>query len=75
MDQTTILELSEFRSLMRAIRAQAAYLQDLILSDTEEKEEMEILNKFNGVIQMQVFSTIANLTLYQLRGWRELINE
>lgn len=75
MEQTTTLELSEFRFLMNAIRKETALVQKMILSDEVEEEEMEILNKFDRVIQMQVFSTITNLALYQLRGWRELIDD
>lgn len=75
MEQTTTPEFLEFRGLMAAIRTKTALLQNMILSDAEGKEEMEILNKFDRVIQVQVFSTITNLALYQLRGWKELIDE
>lgn len=75
MEQTITLELSEFRCLMNAIRTETAFLQRMILSEEEEREETEILSKFDSVIQVQVFSTMTNLTLYQLRGWRELIDE
>lgn len=75
MEQTITLELSEFRCLMNTIRTETAFLQRMILSEEEEREETEILSKFDSVIQVQVFSTMTNLTLYQLRGWRELIDE
>ena len=75
MEQTTASEVLEFHSLMTAIRAEADLLQKMFLADEEEKEETEILDKFDGVIQTQVLSTLTNLALYQLRGWRELIDE
>ena len=75
MEQIVTPEYLEFRSLMAAIRTETVFLQKMILSEEEEKEETEILGKFDGVIQVQVFSTITNLALYQLRGWRELIDE
>lgn len=75
MGQTTTPEFLEFRGLMAAIRTKTALLQKMILSEEEEKEETEILSKFDGAIQAQVFSTLTNLVLYQLRGWRELIDE
>ena len=75
MEQTTTPEFLEFRGLMAAIRTKTALLQKMILSEEEEKEETEILSKFDSAIQAQVFSTLTNLVLYQLRGWRELIDE
>ena len=75
MEQTTAPEVLEFRGLMTAIRTESAFLQKMMLSDEEEKEETEMLSKFDSVIQSQVLSTMTNLALYQLRGWRELIDE
>ena len=73
MNQT--MELNEFLDLMNAIRMETVLLLQTILSAEEEKEENEILNKFDNVIQTQVFSTLTNLVIYQLRGWRELSDE
>jgi hypothetical protein len=75
MEQTITPELSEFRGLMAMIREEFALMKKAVLSDEEEKEENEILSKFNSVVETQVFSTIFNIALYQLRGWRELIDE
>ncbi len=75
MEKSTSPELLEFRSLMAAIRAESDLMKKVILSKEEEKEENEILCKFNSVIEAQVFSTIFNLVIYQVRGWRELIDE
>lgn len=73
MNQT--MEFNEFLDLMNAIRMETVLLLQTILSAEEEKEENEILNKFDNVIQTQVFSTLTNLVIYQLRGWRELSDE
>lgn len=75
MEQAKSPELLEFRSLMTAIRTESALLQKLLLSEEEGKEETEILSEFDSAVQGQAFSTLTNLTLYQLRGWRELIDE
>ena len=75
MEQTKNLQLPEFRCLMTAIRMESVLLQKTILSEEEEKEENEILSKFESTIKTQAFSTLNNLVLYQLRGWRELIDE
>lgn len=68
-------ELLEFRSLITAIKTEIELLKEVVLSETEEKEENEILCRFITVVETQVFSTLYNLAIYQLRGWRELINE
>lgn len=75
MEQTISLELLEFRGLMAAIKTESDLMKKVILSEMEEKEENAILCKFNSVVDAQVFSTIINLAIYQLRGWRELIDE
>ena len=75
MEQTISLELLEFRGLMAAIKTESNLMKKVILSEMEEKEENAILCKFNSVVDAQVFSTIINLAIYQLRGWRELIDE
>lgn len=75
MERTMTPELLEFRGLMTAIRAESDLMKKAILSKEEEKEENEILCKFNSMVEAQVFSTIFNLVIYQLRGWRELIDE
>ena len=68
-------ELAELRSLTEQIRAESGLMKKTVLSDEEEKEESEILCKFISAVEAQVFSTIFNLEVYQLRGWRELIDE
>ena len=75
MEQATTPELQEFRRLMNEIRTESDLMKKVILSEAEEKEENEILCKFKSVVEAQVFSTITNLAIYQLIGWRELINE
>lgn len=75
MEQTSTMQLNEFRELINAIRSETVFLLQAIVSSEDEKEENEILTKFDNVIQTQVFSTLTNLVLYQLRGWRELIDE
>jgi hypothetical protein len=59
---------------MTAIREDSVFLKQMILSEEDEKEEIEILSKFDSEIQAQAFSTLTNLALYQLRGWRGLID-
>ena len=75
MEQTITPELLEFRRLMAAIRTESDLMKKVILSEEEEKEENEILCKFTSAVETQVLSTIAKLAIYQLRGWRELIDE
>lgn len=75
MEQTSTTELNELRELINAIRSETVFLLQTIVSSEDEKEENEILTKFDNVIQTQVFSTLTNLVLYQIRGWRELIDE
>lgn len=75
MEQTMTPELLEFRGLMAAIKTESDLMKKVILSEKEEKEENEILCKFNSMVETQVISTIFNLVIYQLRGWRELIDE
>ena len=74
MEQAISPELLEFRGLTTAIRTESD-LMKVILSKEEEKEENEILCKFNSMAETQVLSTIVNIAIYQLRGWRELIDE
>lgn len=75
MEQTMTPELLEFRGLITAIRMESDLMKKVILSENEEKEENEILCKFCSMVETQVLSTIFNLVIYQLRGWRELIDE
>jgi hypothetical protein len=75
MEQTSTVQLNEFRELINAIRSETVFLLQTIVSAEDEKEEGEILSKFDNAIQTQVFSTLTNLVIYQLRGWRELIDE
>jgi hypothetical protein len=73
MEQKADPELQEFYDLMTAIMTESALLREIILSEEDGKEETEILREFDGAIQAQAFSTLTNLTLYQLRGWRGLL--
>ena len=75
MEQAISPELLEFRGLTAAIRTESDLMKKVILSKEEEKEENEILCKFNSMAETQVLSTIVNIAIYQLRGWRELIDE
>lgn len=74
MEQPVSPELLEFRGLITAIRKESAALQKMILSEAEGKEEIETLRAFDSAVQSQTFSTLTNLVLYQLRGWRGLID-
>jgi hypothetical protein len=75
VEQAISPERLEFRGLMTAIKTESDVMKKVILSEEEEKEENEILCKFNSVVETQVYSTIINIAVYQLRGWRELIDE
>lgn len=75
MDKTKSPELLEFHGLMTAIRTESASLLKMVLSEEEMAEETDVLSEFDSAIQAQIFSTLTNLVLYQLRGWRELIDE
>lgn len=75
MEQTISPELLEFHNLMTVIITESALLRKMILSEEDGKEEIEILRKFDSAIQAQAFSTLTNLALYQLRGWRGIIDE
>lgn len=75
MEHATSPKLDEFHSLIAAIRAESDLMKKVILSEEEEKEENEILGKFNSVVEIQVSTIITNLAVYQLIGWRELIDE
>ena len=75
MEQTIDSKLNDFRDVMAAIRIETDLMKKVILSEEEEKEENEILRRFNAVVETQVFSTLINLAVYQLRGWRELVDE
>jgi len=74
MEQTISPELLEIRGLMTVIRTESALLQKMILSEDNGKEETEILRAYDSAIQAQAFSTLTNLVLYQIRGWRGLID-
>lgn len=75
MDKTKSPELIEFKVLMSDIREQTALLKNLVLSEEDVIEETKALEEFNSAIKAQIFSTLNNLIIYQLRGWRELIDE
>lgn len=75
MEQPITPQLLEFRSLAAEIRKESALLLETALCDEEEQEENKILGAFASVIETQVFSTLVNLSIYQLTGWRELIND
>ena len=74
-ENTMTPKLLEFRGLITAIRTESELMKKVILSESEEKEENEILRKFCSTVETQVLSTLFNLVIYQLRGWRELIDE
>lgn len=75
MEQLISPALLEFQSLASEIRKESALLLETALCDEEEKEENRILGAFASVIEAQVLSTLINLSIYQLSGWRELIND
>ena len=67
-------ELREFSDLITAVITETALLKNVILSEEAGKEEAEILRGFNSAIQTQAFSSLTNLAIYQLRGWRAVID-
>ncbi|WP_411676358.1 hypothetical protein [Caproicibacter sp.] len=67
-------KISEFRSLIAAIRVESGPLTDVILSKAEEDEENKILSDFDSAVQTQVFGTLEHLKNYQTNGWRELVD-
>lgn len=67
-------EISEFRSLISAIRSECDLLKNVILTQKEKDEEREILNAFDDAVQIQAFSTLNHLIIYQADGWRELVD-
>jgi len=67
-------EITEFRTLLAAIRTESALLKKAILTEEEESEESKIFNEFDQTVLVQVFSTLNHLTNYQVYGWRELFD-
>jgi hypothetical protein len=74
MGQAENLEETEFHSLIVAIRTQAEALKQTILTEDEKLEFHKTLKDFDNAIQAQVYSTFYHLSMYQLEGWRELID-
>lgn len=75
MDQEKNTEVTEFHNLMDSIRHESASLKDVIMTKEEQKEKSKIINEFDQTIQVQVFSTLNHLQVYQIAGWRELVDE
>lgn len=75
MGQSRCPEFVEFRSLMVKIKAESALMKKVIQSKTEEQEESEILRDFSSVVETQALGTLYNHVIYQLNGWKELIDE
>nr|WP_319488715.1 hypothetical protein [uncultured Caproiciproducens sp.] len=75
MEQEKNMEITEFRSLMAAIRTESALLGKVILAEDEAKEESKILSEFDNTVQAQVFGTLNHLVGYQLAGWMDLIDD
>lgn len=75
MEQRGNPDLAEVQGLISKIRTETANLKQMILSELDVNEETEILSRFDSAIQAQVFSSLVNLSLYQLRGWKELVDE
>ena len=74
MGQAKDLEATEFHSLIAAIRTQADLLKQTILTANEEQEWNKILTDFDNTILDQIYSTLYHLSIYQLEGWRELVD-
>lgn len=74
MERSKEAKISEFRRLIAAIRKGFCPLKDVILSKAEEDEENKILSDFDNAVQTQVFGTLEHLTIYQINGWRELVD-
>lgn len=62
----------EFRNLIAEIRSAFDSLKNVILTQKEKDEERELLNQFDDAVQVQTFSTLNHLIVYQEDGWREL---
>ncbi|MGE4352887.1 MAG: hypothetical protein AB7D36_02230 [Oscillospiraceae bacterium] len=75
MKEITSPEQLEFRSLMAAIREEAAMLEKTILSEEEEKEESALLQKYDELLRSHAISTLNILAQYQLGGWRDNIDD
>lgn len=75
MENAANHELVEFQNLAAAIRNEAAALKNTVLSEEEEKEANDILSAFGSAIKTQSFSTLNNIILYQMRGWKEVLYE
>jgi hypothetical protein len=74
MKQEENPEITEFQTLLTAIQTESNLLKKLFLTKEEREEESKIINEFDTTIQSQVFSTLNNLVMYQLEGWRELVD-
>jgi hypothetical protein len=74
MGQAENFEEKEFHSLITAIRTQADVLKQTILTEDEAQDYHKTLNDFDNAIQAQIYSTFYHLSMYQLEGWRELID-
>ncbi|MEA5038658.1 MAG: hypothetical protein VB086_02350 [Clostridiaceae bacterium] len=75
MEEIINPELSEFRSLISAIREEAVLLKEAILSDEEEKEESALLQKYDELLRRHAISTLNILAQYQLGGWRDNVDD
>ena len=63
-----------FYSLLTELKLQIESLKDTILSEDIQKEENKILTDFDKEIESQAVGTLNNLAIYQIRGWRDLID-
>lgn len=72
MERNEKLEMFEFRSLIAEIRSAFDSLKNVILTQKEKDEERKLLNQFDDAVQVQTFSTLNHLIVYQEDGWREL---
>lgn len=72
MERNEEPEILEFRGLISEIKSAFNSLKNVILTQKEKDEERELLNQFDDAVQVQTFSTLNHLIVYQEDGWREL---
>ncbi|WP_283610656.1 hypothetical protein [Faecalispora anaeroviscerum] len=74
MEQEKNPEIREFSTLMTEIRTESKVLEKMFLTQEEKEEENRIISEFDITIQSQAFNTLNNLKIYQLSGWRDLVD-
>lgn len=65
-------KIIEFRNLTASIRKESEQLKKVILSEEEDKAIGRIFDNFDMTAQIQSYSTMNHLAMYQLKLWRDL---